>query len=95
MRFTWLTSLTRKSQEVILIIIQAVVQKSTKKGKSQEKVILYRLLNTGSLECHFFRDNEVVAVVAIVVIVVAHKRQKLRVGVSQHTSDCPFFDYNS
>ncbi|KRX43649.1 hypothetical protein T02_11571 [Trichinella nativa] len=82
MRFTWLTSLTRKSQEVILIIIQAVVQKSTEKGKSQEK-------------CHFFRDNEVVAVVAIVVIVVAHKRQKLRVGVSQHTSDCPFFDYNS
>ncbi|KRZ06656.1 hypothetical protein T11_14737 [Trichinella zimbabwensis] len=26
---------------------------------------------------------------------VVHKRQKLRVGVSQHTSDCPFFDYNS
>ncbi|KRZ76412.1 hypothetical protein T10_11937 [Trichinella papuae] len=78
MRFSWLTSLTRKSQEVSAIIIKAAMQKSTARGKSQEKVTLYRLLNT-----------------AVVVIVVVHKRQKLRVGVSQHTSDCPFFDYNS
>ncbi|KRY90035.1 hypothetical protein T4D_8890 [Trichinella pseudospiralis] len=81
MRFTWLTSLTSKSQEVNVIIIEAAMQKSTERGKSQEKVTLYRLPNT--------------TVVAVVVRVVVRKRQKLRVGVSQHTSDCPFFDYNS